>query len=129
MFGLVPWTVAFAWTPLILGAYAVAANLFDSRISRVIATTLILTVFDVVLDPGAVLLGFWQYDGGGWFYGVPMSNFVGWLVSGLIGSVILEGLMPIQAAVANADAACNKRYADRVFLGYDRDIWRLEIPG
>lgn len=93
MFGLVPWTVAFAWTPLILGAYAVAANLFASRMVRVIATTLILTVFDLVLDPGAVLLGFWQYNGGGWFYGVPMSNFAGWLVSGLIGSVILEGLV------------------------------------
>jgi isopentenyl-diphosphate delta-isomerase type 1 len=93
MFGLVPWTVAFAWTPLLLGAYAVAANLFAGRISRVVATTLILTLFDVVLDPGAVRLGFWRYDGGGWFYGVPMSNFIGWLVSGLMGSVILEGLV------------------------------------
>lgn len=93
MFGLVPWTVAFAWTPLILGAYAVAANLFTSRMLRVISTTLMLTLFDVVLDPGAVLLGFWQYEGGGWFYDVPISNFTGWLVSGLVGSVILEGLV------------------------------------
>ena len=109
MFGLVPWTVAFAWTPLILGAYAVATNLVASRIARVIATTLILTLFDVVLDPGAVLLGFWQYEGGGWFYGVPMSNFAGWLVSGLIGSVVLECLVayfkpllptPMQLAVS-----------------------------
>jgi isopentenyl-diphosphate delta-isomerase type 1 len=93
IFGLVPWTVAFAWTPLILGAYAVAANLFASFFGRVIATTIILTAFDVVLDPGAVMLGFWRYEGGGWFYGVPLSNFAGWLVSGLIGSVVLEALV------------------------------------
>ncbi len=91
--GLVPWTVAFAWTPLMLGAYGIAANLFTGRISRVIAATLTVTLFDVVLDPGAVYLGFWQYEGGGWFYGVPMSNFAGWLVSGVIGAIILEALV------------------------------------
>jgi len=90
MFGLVPWTVAFAWTPLILGAYAVAANLSSDRPVRIAATTLAVTLFDVVLDPGAVLLGFWQYKGGGWFYGVPMSNFAGWLVSGFIGASLIE---------------------------------------
>ncbi len=95
IFGLVPWTVAFAWTPLILGAYAVSANLFESRVIRVIATTLIITLFDVVLDPGAVYLGFWQYESGGWFYGVPISNFVGWLISGSIGAVIIEIMLSI----------------------------------
>ena len=90
IFGLVPWTVAFAWTPLILGAYGIAANLFADRIQRIFASTLIVTLFDVVLDPGAVLLGFWHYKEGGWFYGVPMSNFAGWLVSGLFGSALIE---------------------------------------
>ena len=90
IFGLVPWTVAFAWTPLILGAYAVAANLFANRYARVFATAVIVTMFDVVLDPGAVLLGFWKYEGGDDFYGVPLSNFAGWLVSGLIGAVLIE---------------------------------------
>lgn len=90
IFGLVPWTVAFAWTPLILGAYGIAANLFADRIQRIFASTLIVTLFDVVLDPGAVLLGFWHYKEGGWFYGVPMSNFAGWLVSGLLGSALIE---------------------------------------
>jgi len=93
IFGLVPWTVAFAWTPLILGAYAVAANLFGNAIARIVATTLLVTLFDVILDPGAVLLGFWKYNGGGWFYGVPMSNFGGWLISGFVGSVLIELLL------------------------------------
>ena len=90
IFGLVPWTVAFAWTPLILGAYALAANLFANKYVRIFATALVVTLFDVVLDPGAVLLGFWRYAEGGWFYGVPISNFAGWLVSGLIGAIIIE---------------------------------------
>jgi isopentenyl-diphosphate delta-isomerase len=60
---------------------------------RVIATALVVTLFDLVLDPGAIRLGFWQYAGGGWFYGVPMSDFAGWLASGFVGSVIIELLL------------------------------------
>jgi isopentenyl-diphosphate delta-isomerase type 1 len=90
LFGQVPWTVAFAWTPLVLCAYAAARSLFVSRIRRIVFSTLLLLSFDLVIDPGAVLLGFWQYPNGGVFYGVPLSNFLGWIVSGTIGTVILE---------------------------------------
>ncbi|MBC7900928.1 MAG: isopentenyl-diphosphate Delta-isomerase [Saprospiraceae bacterium] len=88
LFGLVPWTVAFAWPPLMLAAYAVAYHLVADRLLHILFVTLLLTIFDLVLDPGAVELGFWSYPDGGAYYGVPLSNFAGWLVSGFIGSVI-----------------------------------------
>lgn len=88
--GQVPWTVAFAWTPLMLCAYAAARSLFVSRLRRIAFATLLLVTFDLVLDPGAVLLGFWQYPGGGLYHGVPLSNFLGWVFSGLLGSSIME---------------------------------------
>ncbi|MCV4860900.1 carotenoid biosynthesis protein, partial [Escherichia coli] len=39
---------------------------------------------------GAVSLNFWQYHEGGFFYGVPLSNFAGWLFSASAGAAILE---------------------------------------
>lgn len=93
LFGAVPWTVAFAWTPLMLCSYTAARSLFVSRPRRIICSTFLLLAFDLVIDPGAVLLGFWQYPGGGVFYGVPVSNFLGWIVSGAIGSAITEGVI------------------------------------
>lgn len=93
IFGLVPWTVAFAWPPLMLGAYTVAAILAGSRSVRMILCSLLLVAFDIVLDPGAVLLGFWKYADGGFFYGVPISNFAGWLVSGFLGAGVVELLI------------------------------------
>lgn len=90
LFGYAPWTVAFAWTPLVLAAYAVAARMFSNAAVRVVAMSLVLVLFDVVLDPGAVHLGFWKYAAGGGFYGVPISNFLGWLVSGVIAGIVLE---------------------------------------
>ena len=53
---------------------------------------MLLVVFDLVLDR-AVKLGFWRYDGGGEFYGVPFTNFVGWLISGAVAAVVLEEVL------------------------------------
>lgn len=93
LFGLTPWTVAFAWPPLVLGSYAVAAGLASNRVPRIIAAAVILTSVDLVLDPGAVMLNFWSYAGGGFFYGVPVSNFAGWMLTGLIGAAVLEAML------------------------------------
>ena len=78
LFGVTPWTVAFAWSPLVIGAHAVAARYFDSFWLRVPVIAILLTAFDLVLDPGAVRLGFWRYAESEGFYGVPLSNFAGW---------------------------------------------------
>ena len=57
------------------------------RLPVVIATVLLM---DVVLDPGAVALGFWVYPGGGAFYGVPLSNYAGWVLSATVAVVVLD---------------------------------------
>lgn len=101
LFGLTPWTVFLAWTPLVLAAFAIARRLIEVKplaisyqllasIIRIALTAMLLVIFDLVLDPGAVKIGFWRYEGGGVFYGVPVSNFVGWLFSGAIAGVVLE---------------------------------------
>lgn len=90
LFGVTPWTVFLAWTPLIIGAYAIARVCFRNAIVRIVATTVIATAFDLVLDPGAVRLGFWKYADNSGFYGVPLSNFLGWLVTGSIAAVLIE---------------------------------------
>lgn len=93
LFGYTPWTVFLAWTPLVLAAYAIAARLAVSDwlwVARIVLVAVLLVIFDLVLDPGAVKIGFWRYEGGGVFYAVPFSNFVGWLFSGGIAGLVLE---------------------------------------
>ncbi|MBK9527446.1 MAG: isopentenyl-diphosphate Delta-isomerase [Acidobacteria bacterium] len=115
LFGLTPWTVFLAWTPLVLAAYAIARRLFEAKplavsyqlvasILRIVLTAVLLVVFDLVLDPGAVKIGFWRYEGGGVFYGVPVSNFVGWLFSGAIAGVVLETFTLIKKPLLPAPA-------------------------
>ena len=89
-FGVTPWTVPFAWSPLVLGAMALAARHKRSFAGLCVVATLFLLLFDGVLDPGTVSQGFWKYAAGGWYYGVPLSNFCGWILSGLIGAAIFH---------------------------------------
>lgn len=82
VFGLVPWSVPFAWVPLVVAARAVAERISASEAWRWIAALLLLVGFDLVFDPGAVALGIWSYQAGGWYHGVPWTNFFGWCLTG-----------------------------------------------
>lgn len=89
--GVVPWTVPFAWTPLVLCAVALAPRLAPSKyFVPVVAGALV--AIDLTLDPGAVQQEFWRYKYSGAYYDVPLSNYFGWLLSGAIGALIFRAL-------------------------------------
>lgn len=89
LFGIVPWTVAFAWPPLVLGTlYAIKSIDHWPLPVRAFIAAILLVIIDLTLDPAAVAQGFWTFTPEGAYYGVPWSNYVGWLLSGFIGSVI-----------------------------------------
>jgi putative membrane protein len=88
LFGLVPVGLPVFFFPLVLNAYLLVllllgdrANSAPVRLSAVIGTVIAV---DLVLDPGAVALTFWTYEGGGAFYGVPWSNYAGWVLSATV---------------------------------------------
>lgn len=84
LFGLAPPTVLLAWTPLILGCVAVTRRVWHA--------VLLLVAVDLVLDPAAVRLGFWAWDAPGVYYGVPLVNFLGWVLTGCIAVLALRRL-------------------------------------
>lgn len=86
--GLVPYLLPLSYVPLVIGAVAVVST-GGSALRRTVLGGLLLVVIDGVLDPGAVALGFWIWPGGGPYYGVPLSNYGGWLISGLIASALV----------------------------------------
>lgn len=90
LFGLVPWTVPFAWSPLLLGAMVLAARRTAWGWLRALAAALVLVALDLVLDPGATAQKFWIWNNPHGFYGVPWSNFFGWLLSGFAGAMLFQ---------------------------------------
>lgn len=90
LLGTTPWTVFIAWSPLVIGAYLLAQTWFRQHWSRFLVYLGILVGSDIVLDPGAVARGLWEYTNGGLWFDVPIQNFIGWVISGTIAYVILR---------------------------------------
>lgn len=91
----VPWTVFVWWTPLIIGVYALLRKYFQNKWLIITLWAVLLTLIDMVLDPSAVLLGFWSFTNGGRYYNVPRSNFGGWLISGSVGMTLATFLLDV----------------------------------
>ena len=84
-FGLVPWTVAFAYLPMLLGAVTLAGTAAGTSWTRLVpAGVLVLLLVDLVIDPAGVHAGLWVWTDGGAYYGVPTSNFAGWVLTGTV---------------------------------------------
>jgi len=88
LFGVVPLGLPLFFFPLVLNAFLLALLLLGSaagsRAVRLLVAAGIVVGMDLVLDPGAVSLGFWRYAADGVYYGVPLSNYAGWVLSGLV---------------------------------------------
>jgi len=83
LFGLVPWTVAFAYLPIFLGSVTLASRLAGTAWRRFVPASAFLAVaIDLVIDPAAVHAGFWIWEHPGLYYGIPSVNFLGWALTG-----------------------------------------------
>lgn len=92
--GTVPLGLPVFFFPLVLNSYLLCllllgdrANQWFVRLPVVIAAVIAV---DLVLDPGAVGLGFWEYAGGGAYYQVPWSNYVGWVLSATVAVALFD---------------------------------------
>lgn len=86
--GGVPLGLPAFFLPLVLNAYLLVALALGKRWSlarvRLPATVAAVLAIDLVLDPAAVAIGLWAFAGGGAYYGVPFTNFGGWLLSATV---------------------------------------------
>jgi len=86
--GIVPYLLPLSYAPLVVGAVTAAWGT-RLRLLHVLSATLLLVWMDAVIDPGAASLDFWTWPEGGAYYGVPLSNYAGWLLSGALATTLL----------------------------------------
>ncbi|MFB6129986.1 MAG: bisanhydrobacterioruberin hydratase [Salinigranum sp.] len=94
----VPVALPVFFLPLVLNASLLSRLLLgaraDRRAIRVPVTVGLVVAIDLVLDPGAVALGFWTFAAGGAYYGVPASNYAGWVLSGTVAVAAVDLAFP-----------------------------------
>jgi putative membrane protein len=104
----VPLGLPVFFIPLAMNAYLLCLLLLGERAAnpavRLVSVVAAVVAMDVVLDPGAVALGFWVYPDGGAFYGVPLSNYAGWVLSAVVAVVVLDAAYDRRALLARVRA-------------------------
>ncbi len=90
----VPYTIPLSWFYMGLASYLLGAFVADRLgLRRMTLWTVLLgawflTVWDLVLDPAmahdSLRVQFWIWDETGPYFGMPIKNFVGWTVTGLV---------------------------------------------
>ena len=105
--GGVPLGLPVFFLPLVVNGYLLCLLLLGSRAAsvavRLPVVVATVVVMDLVLDPGAVALGFWTYADGGAFYGVPGSNFLGWVGSATVAVVVVDAVLDRTALLDRLD--------------------------
>jgi uncharacterized membrane protein len=96
--GLVPFTIPLSWFYLGFSAYLLAYSglraalrrwglgEFSLRLLAVVTGSILLTAWDLVLDPAMsqAPFPFWEFQEVGEFFGMPYRNLVGWVGTGMV---------------------------------------------
>ena len=87
--GLVPYLIPLAWfmisypslviAEVVIGYRAPEAKWRSLRVAALAAV--VMTACDLVLDPIMVKMGHWVWEIEGAYFGVPLHNYLGWLVT------------------------------------------------
>ena len=90
--GAVPLLIPLARFMMIYPSYPVASLIVDGQPfprdtefrgigTRAIVAAMVMTAWDAVIDPGMSRAGFWIWEQGRSYFGVPRHNFAGWLIT------------------------------------------------
>jgi len=98
LMGVLPWAIPLAWWVVVYPLYLLMARFARERqVSGVIIAMLVglaAVLVDVALEPVATLVrGYWHWEGGGSYYGVPWQNFLGWFGTAFVIAGVLHYFM------------------------------------
>ncbi len=90
--GHVPLLIPLAWFMMLPSAWAIAELTAGRhrRLAYVAASSAAITAWDLFLDPQMVNWGFWEWELDGAYFGIPLSNYAGWLLTGAVVTLMVR---------------------------------------
>lgn len=87
--GHVPFLIPLAWFMMIYPSWMLARALLRGvdlgsgvgMVAQAIIAAMVMTAWDTVMDPGMAAAGAWVWEQGGPYFGVPLRNYAGWLLT------------------------------------------------
>ena len=86
-----PLVIGVAWMALVAQSWSLVARLGLTRTLGLLVAATLTTAVDFVIDPlAANQLGYWRWERSGLYYGIPATNFAGWLLTSLAALLIFS---------------------------------------
>jgi putative membrane protein len=87
--GHVPVLIPLAWFMMIYPSWVTARALLRGvdtlrpagMAALALVAAMVMTAWDTVMDPGMAAAGNWIWEQGGAYFGVPLRNYFGWLLT------------------------------------------------
>ena len=106
LFDRVPFPIPISWFYMIYASLAICGRLLPARddqrtkLTWAVAGGAVLTAWDVSMDPAMVATTHWVWHVDGFFYGMPLTNWLGWLLTGTVISYATLAIVPPSAFAA-----------------------------
>lgn len=84
----VPLMIGLNWLMLTYACGSVSEKISDHPFLNSVAGSVMMVLLDILIEPVAIKLDFWQWQGGK----IPLQNFVGWFVTALILQLVFHYL-------------------------------------
>ena len=83
--GLVPVVIPLSWFLMLYASLGIALRTVRGRGATIVVAALGLVAWDVLMDPTmSAVFPFWSWHEGGVYYGMPLLNWAGWMLTGLV---------------------------------------------
>jgi bisanhydrobacterioruberin hydratase len=80
----VPLIIGFNWVVIILGAIGIASRIHKSAFQIALLTGTFAVLFDLMLEPVAINLGYWKWQQGF----IPLQNYYAWFAIAFFASLL-----------------------------------------
>jgi uncharacterized membrane protein len=124
--GGVPLAVMFAWLLIVLGAYN-WVRVIGSRLGRALLGSILGMLLDLAIEPVAAhVVHYWQWLAPGPlnYYGVPLANFVAWLIVIFLLLLLVESISPRGNKAYSYETT---RRAERLALSIPRILFAASL--
>jgi len=94
----VPVIIGFNWTFVILGAISLSQRITKNKYLVVLSTGIIAVIFDLILEPIAVRLDYWQWTNNE----IPVMNYIAWFLIAVISAILFYVIKPVKLTMLPA---------------------------
>ena len=90
--GGVPLLIPLAWFMMLPAAWTIAHLTVGAKnpIAYIGISALAMTAWDLFLDPQMVAWGFWEWQEYGAYFGIPLMNYFGWLLTSAVITAVIR---------------------------------------